>query len=186
MASVTTVIVTVVLAFAGYLATYVNGLRLAQRQARLARVSQQLSEFYGPLFALTETNSRTFEAFQRAFARPDGSDPFSPGVTATEEELAQWRAWATAVFVPNTRAMRDVVVRKADLLVEEEVPQVLLRLCAHVAGYEITLGRWAEGDHEESWGLGPYPGRELEDYAREAFVRLKAEQSRLLGRRVSR
>ncbi|MFK0045124.1 hypothetical protein ACIQU4_13595 [Streptomyces sp. NPDC090741] len=47
---------TVGLAFLGYLATYANGLRLAQRQARLARVNQQLSEFYGPLFALMETN----------------------------------------------------------------------------------------------------------------------------------
>jgi hypothetical protein len=44
-----TVIVTVAPAFAGCLATYLNGLRLAQRQARLARVSLRLRQFYGPL-----------------------------------------------------------------------------------------------------------------------------------------
>ncbi|MGW3321841.1 hypothetical protein [Streptomyces virginiae] len=43
----------------GYMmATYVDGLRLAQRQARLARVNRQLSDFYGPLFALMAANSR--------------------------------------------------------------------------------------------------------------------------------
>ncbi|WP_314250068.1 hypothetical protein [Streptomyces sp. DSM 40907] len=36
-----TVIMTVSLAFVGYMATYVNGLRLAQRQARLTRVNQR-------------------------------------------------------------------------------------------------------------------------------------------------
>ncbi|MFD9462714.1 hypothetical protein [Streptomyces sp. NPDC060027] len=39
-----TVILTVGLAFIGSLATYLNGLRLTQRQARLARVNLQLSE----------------------------------------------------------------------------------------------------------------------------------------------
>lgn len=37
---------TVGLAFVGYMATYLNGLRLGQRQARLVRINQQLSEFY--------------------------------------------------------------------------------------------------------------------------------------------
>ncbi|WP_326651582.1 MULTISPECIES: hypothetical protein [unclassified Streptomyces] len=38
-----TVILTVGLAFIGYLATCLNGLRLAQRQARLTRVSSYRS-----------------------------------------------------------------------------------------------------------------------------------------------
>ncbi len=71
-----TVIVTVGLAFIGYLVTYLNGLRLAQRQARLTRVNQQLSDFYGRLFALMEANSRTYDTFSRKYARADGRDPF--------------------------------------------------------------------------------------------------------------
>ncbi|MCJ1681515.1 hypothetical protein MTF65_30000 [Streptomyces sp. APSN-46.1] len=178
-----TVIVTVVLAFLGYLTTYLNGLRLAQRQARLARVNQQLSDFYGPLFALMESNSRTYDTFSATYARPDGRDPFQHEIPPSEEELAQWRTWATTVFIPTIRAMRDVVVGKADLLIEEEMPQVLLQLCAHVSGYEITAARWAAGDYEEHLSLIPFPGRELREYTRDRFARLKAEQSRLLGRR---
>ncbi|MFE3629932.1 hypothetical protein [Streptomyces goshikiensis] len=176
-----TVIVTVGLAFIGYLATYLNGLRLAQRQAGLTRVNQQLSEFYGPLFALMEANSRTYDTFAEKYARPDGRDPFNHDTPPTEQELEQWRTWATTVFIPNIRAMRDVVVTKADLLIEEEMPQALLQLCAHVSGYEITAARWARGNYEEHLSLISFPGRELREYIRDRFARLKSEQARLLG-----
>lgn len=178
-----TAILTVGLAFIGYLATYLNGLRLAQRQARLTRVNLQLSEFYGRLFALMEANSRAYDAFSAKYARPDGRDPFDHDDPPTEQELAQWRTWATTVFIPNIQEMRDVVVTKADLLIEEEMPPALLQLCAHVAGYEITAARWAQGDLQEHLSLIPFPGRELRDYTRDRFTRLKGEQAALLGRR---
>ncbi|MFF4453525.1 hypothetical protein [Streptomyces goshikiensis] len=177
-----TAIVTVALALVGYLATYLNGLRLAQRHARLTRVNLQLSEFYGPLFALMEANSRTYDTFSAKYARPDGRDPFRHDDPPTEQELAQWRTWATTVFIPNIRAMRDVVVTKADLLIEEEMPPALLQLCAHVSGYEITAARWAQGEYSEHLSSMPFPGRELREYTRDRFTRLKSEQSALLGR----
>ncbi|GAA5096906.1 hypothetical protein [Nocardia iowensis] len=175
------VITTVSLAFVGYLATYFNGLRLAQRQARLARINLQLSDFYGPLFALIEANSRVYDTFSARFARPDGRDPFRHDVPPTEDELAEWRTWALAVFIPNIQAMRDVVVTKADLLIEQEMPQVLLDLCAHVSGYEITAAGWAQGKYEEHLSLIPFPGGLLREYTRERFMSLKGEQVRLLG-----
>ncbi|WP_067541512.1 hypothetical protein [Nocardia crassostreae] len=149
-----TVSVTIGLAFLGYLATYLNGLRLAQRQARITRINLQLSDFYGPLFALMESNTRTYEA--------------------------------TAVFIPNIRAMREVIVTKADLLVETEVPPVLLELCAHVSGYEVTAARWSAGHYDEHLSLIKFPGEELSRYTRERFALLKGEQTRLLGRGKSR
>ncbi|MFE6777237.1 hypothetical protein [Streptomyces sp. NPDC057702] len=177
-----TAIVTVVVAFIGYLATYLNGLRLTQRQARLTRVNEQLSNFYGPLFALMEANGRVYDTFAERFARADGRDPFNHDVPPTAQELAQWRTWASTVFVPNIQAMRDVVVSQADLLIEEEMPEALLQLCAHVSGYEITVARWAQGDYTEHLSLIPFPGRELRRYVRDRFARLKSEQARLLGR----
>ncbi|MGW7465338.1 hypothetical protein ACWGJT_11630 [Streptomyces xantholiticus] len=176
-----TLIVTVGLALVGYLATYLNGVRLAQRQARLARVNLQLSDFYGPLFALMEANSRTYDSFSERYARPDGRDPFDHDIPPTEHELAEWRTWATTVFIPNIQAMRDVVVTKADLLIEQEMPAALLQLCAHVSGYEITAARWAQGRYEEHLSVVSFPGRELRDYTRERFTRLKKEQAVLLG-----
>ncbi|MFJ3235959.1 hypothetical protein [Streptomyces sp. NPDC086787] len=176
-----TVIVTVGLAFIGYLTTYLNGLRLAQRQARLTRVNQQLSNFYGPLFALMEVNSRTYDTWSAKYARPDGRDPFRHDIPPTEQELEEWRTWATTVFIPNIQAMRDVVVTKADLLMEEEMPQALLQLCAHVSGYEITAARWARGNYEEHLSVIAFPGRALREYIRDRFTQLKREQARLLG-----
>ncbi|MFB8007020.1 hypothetical protein [Nocardia sp. NPDC056000] len=177
-----TVGMTVGLAFVGYMATYLNGLRLGQRQARLVRINQQLSEFYGPLLALMEANQRTFDAFHADFALADGRCPICDVPVPAERDLAEWQCWATTVFIPNIRAMRDVVVTKADLLIESEMPAVLLELCAHVSGYEVTLARWSEGNRGQHVSIIKFPAPELHDYTRDRFARLKLEQSRLLGR----
>jgi hypothetical protein len=178
-------VVTIALAFVGYLATYFNSVRLSQRQERLLRVNRQLSDFYGPLFALTEANNRIFNAFMEGNAtRPDGRSPFAAGgEPPTDEELAEWRLWVSTVFLPNIRAMRDIVVTKADLLAEPQVPTVLLELSAHVSGYEIMEAKWARGDNTQHLSSVPFPAEELALYARQAFTQLKEEQSSLLGRR---
>jgi hypothetical protein len=177
------VIVTIGLAFVGYVVTYLNGLRLSQRQERLARVNRQLGDFYGPLFALTEANSRTFSAFVERHARPGGKSPFAHESPPTLEELAEWRLWVTAVFLPNIQAMRDLVIKHADLLREPEMPPLLLQLCAHVSGYEITTARWAQGHHDQHLSVVSFPSEELAVYARQGFSALKKEQARLLGQR---
>ncbi|MYQ76953.1 MULTISPECIES: hypothetical protein [unclassified Streptomyces] len=181
-----TLAVTVGLAFAGYALTYLNGLRLSQRQERLARVNRQLGDFYGPLFALTEANSRIFAAFVERNARPDGRSPFDHETPPTEEELAEWRLWVTTVFLPNIRAMRDLVLTHADLLSEPVMPPLLLQLCAHVSGYEITAARWSRGNHEQHLSVVSFPSREIAAYARKGFTELKREQARLLGQRHAR
>ncbi|SCD46338.1 hypothetical protein GA0115239_102134 [Streptomyces sp. BpilaLS-43] len=181
-----TVVVTVTLAFVGYIATYLNGLRLAQRQERLARLNRQLSDFYGPLFALTEANSRIFGAFTQRNARPDGRSPFVHEIPPPEHELAEWRLWVDTVFLPNIQAMRDLVIGHADLLSESEMPPILLQLCAHVSGYEITSARWEQGNYDQHLSVVPFPSEEMAAYARRSFASLKQEQSRLLGGRRSR
>ncbi|MGW3174022.1 hypothetical protein [Streptomyces sp. NPDC001153] len=178
-------VVTIALAFVGYLATYLNNLRLSQRQERLSRVNRQLSEFYGPMLALTETGTQIFNAFmERAATRPDGRSPFAAGgEPPTSEELTEWRLWVSTVFLPSIQAMRDIVVTKADLLAERQVPPVLLELSAHVSGYEITAAKWANGDYTQHLSVTPFPGEELTRYVRTSFTRLKEEQASLLGHR---
>ncbi|WP_458686247.1 hypothetical protein [Nocardia tengchongensis] len=180
-----TVGMTVGLAFVGYMATYLNGLRLGQRQARLVRINEQLSELYGPLLALMEANQRTFDAFHADFALEDGRCPICDVLVPSERDLAEWRFWATTVFIPNIKAMRDVIVSKADLLIETEMPAVLLELCAHVSGYEVTLARWTEGDLGDYVSIIKFPAQELHEYTRDRFARLKVEQARLLGKEAS-
>lgn len=179
------VAVTIVLALAGYIVTYLNTLRLAQRQERLARVNHQLGDFYGPLFAITEANSRTFAAFRERHARAGNQSPFSDATPPTEEELSEWRLWMRTVFLPNIQGMRDLVINHADLLREPEMPQLLLQLCAHVSGYEITVARWEKGNYDHHLSVTPYPD-EIRTYAGESFNKLKAEQEHLLGRQRRR
>ncbi|MFF1379470.1 hypothetical protein [Streptomyces sp. NPDC058308] len=177
------VVVTIGLAFVGYVVTYLNGLRLSQRQERLARVNRQLGDFYGPLFALSEANSHTFSAFVERHARPGGKSPFAHESPPTPEELTEWRLWVTTVFLPNIQAMRDLVINHADLLSEPEMPPLLLQLCAHVSGYEITTARWAQGHRDQHLSVVSFPSEELAAYARQGFSALKKEQARLLGQR---
>src|SRR5687768_15296247 len=111
-----TTIVTIALAAAGYLFTYLNNLRLAQRQEQLARVNRQLSELYGPLFARIEAGERIFDQYKERHGRPGGvwflADQAAP---PTEEELKEWRFWVLAFFVPNNRQLYEAIITKADL-----------------------------------------------------------------------
>lgn len=181
--------VTVVLAFAGYLVTYWSGRRLSQRQERLNRVNRQLSEFYGPLLALTETDSRLYHAFAQRHPRSDGRSPLQHGPEEsplTEEERAEWRLWITTVFLPSQRAMRELLLTKADLLSEAEMPRLLLEVYAHASWQEIAVARWERGDLTVESFPTPFPAGAIRRYARSEFDRLKREQAALLGRRRRR
>ena len=59
-------------AVAGYLITYRNNLRLNERKDRLDRVTRQLSDFYGPLFATVSASQAAWEVFRNQY-RPGGA-----------------------------------------------------------------------------------------------------------------
>jgi hypothetical protein len=175
-----TLLVTVLLAFAGYLATYFNGHRLARRKDRLDRVSRQLSDFYGPLLALSRAGARSWDEFMESY-RPDANYFWDEDDPPTEEQAELYRIWMRSVFMPLNVRMFDVVTNKADLLDESEVPECLLQLCAHVASYQAILKRWENEDFSEHAAVINFPRLEIEEYAETTFTRLKAEQNRLLG-----
>ena len=50
-------ILTVVLAFAGYLVTFLSARMLAQRRDKLKLVNKRLNEFYGPLYVASEAGN---------------------------------------------------------------------------------------------------------------------------------
>jgi hypothetical protein len=107
--------VTLAVALTGFLATYFNGLRLAQRKDRLDRVNRQLSELYGPLLALVSASHHSWEAFRRHYRTTTWSywDPKDP---PNQEEEQAWRQWMRHVFMPLNERMMELVVTKADLL----------------------------------------------------------------------
>lgn len=63
------------------------------------------------------------------------------------------------------------------------MPPILLQLCAHASGYEITAARWEQGSYDEHLSVVPFPSEEIAAYARHGFAALKQQQGRLLGRR---
>jgi hypothetical protein len=82
--------------------------------------------------------------------------------------------------MPGNRRLREVIVSKADLLIDNDLPACLTAFCAHVSGWEVALRRWEDGDHSITGSAIPFPA-ELDEYARTSFLTLKQEQMRLLG-----
>jgi hypothetical protein len=178
-------LVGVVAAVLGYFVTYGTNLRLAQRNDRLERINQQLSDFYGPLLALTRSSGQSWQAFRQRY-RPPGSESFwKNDPPPTLEDAAAWRLWMTTVFVPMHQRMMELVLNRAHLIEEPEMPPCLLDLCAHVNGYQAILKEWETGEisieRVDNISVVNFPGQELAEYAAAAFGRLKAEQTELLG-----
>ena len=178
-------LVGVVAAVIGYFVKYRIDLRLAQRNDRLERINRQLSEFYGPLLALTRSSGQSWQAFRQRY-RPPGSESFwKSDPPPTREDAIAWRLWMTTVFMPVHQRMMELVLERADLIEEPEMPPALLDLCAHVSGYQAILKEWETGEisvaREDNISVVNFPGQELAEYAAAAFGRLKAEQARHLG-----
>lgn len=168
----------------GYVYKYQTDLKLLQRNDRLERVNRQLSDFYGPLLALTRSSERSWEAFRQRY-RPGSRSYWHPEPPASEDDVTAWRLWMATVFMPMHQQMMDIVLTHADLIDESEMPLCLLDLCAHVSGYQAVLKQWESGDismiREDNISVVNFPSHALTTYAAEAFDRLKAEQARLLG-----
>jgi hypothetical protein len=74
----------------------------------------------------------------------------------------------------------EVIINKAHLLIEDEMPSCLLEFCAHKAGYDVLIERWKEGDYAEHLSVVRHPGDNLLDYLQRSFIELKREQAREL------
>jgi hypothetical protein len=168
----------------GYFIKYRMDLELEQRNGRLERINRQLSEFYGPLLALTRSSDESWKAFRNRY-RPGGGSFWKSDPPLTREDAIAWRQWMTTVFMPLHQRMMDLVLQHAALIEEPEMPSCLLVMCVHVAGYQAILKEWETGEisvaREDNISIVNFPGQELTDYAATAFSRLKAEQASLLG-----
>src|SRR5262249_37870131 len=151
------------LAFVGYVVTYRNSVRLAQRKDRLDRIDRQLRELYGPLFALITASGEAWTGF-RAIYRSRARSYWRSAPKPTEQEAAAWRLWMTEVFMPLNTRMAQLVTEHADLVEEPEMPPSLLKLCAHVEGYRAVLAAWKDGDFSRHASVVDFPGSDLLAY----------------------
>ena len=174
-----TLAVTILVALAGYAVTYRNTLRLTKRKERLERVDRQLREFYGPLYALTESADKSWRAFRLQVGRPTGSF-WNATPPPNDHERAAWRLWMTHVLMPLNTRIESVIVDKADLLEGNEMPACLLDLLAHIAAYKAVLKSWETGDYSRHLSVIDYPD-EVSRYAKREYLRLKSFQQSLIG-----
>jgi hypothetical protein len=164
----------------GALLSFVYSRQLQRRQARLERLNAQLRDFYGPLYAIFQANHIAHLRFVDTL-RPGSSTLFAPDVAPlNEEELGLWRLWADSAHRHRSTPAYEVIINKAHLLIEDEMPECLLRFCAHKAGYDVLIQRWKQGDYREHPLGVRHPGDELHDYLQQSFTRLKREQAREL------
>jgi len=168
----TTVILTVVLAFVGYLTTFLSARMLARRKDKLDLVNRRLNEFYGPLYVASQAGNIAYHSLLQKQGKTQ-SFPILDG------EMKEWMLWMTTIFMPLNDVREKVIIEKAHLIVEEQMPRCLLDFVTHVVGYKAVLGKWAEGDYAERRSTIGWPP-EFDAYVERSYQALKAEQTRLL------
>lgn len=172
------VAVTVGLAFLGYVATYLNSIRLERRRARLARVNDQLQYLYGPLFSLSQASFQAWKTF-RSRCRP-GAAFFDPKSPPSDRELAEWRMWMTHVFMPINLKMEQAITDNAHLVEEDRIPHEFLDFIAHIEVYKIVARKWGDGSFDEHLSYSAYP-KTLDAHVERMFGELKKRQARLIN-----
>ncbi len=165
-------ILTVVLAFAGYLVTFMSARMLARRRDKLDLVNKRLNEFYGPLYVA----SRAGHIAYRSLLAKQGKTQCHP---IRDEDLKEWVLWMTTIFMPLNDVREKIIIEKAYLVVEEQMPKCLLEFVTHVVGYKAVLAKWEEGNYGERRSTIGWPP-EFDGYVERSYKALKAEQTSLM------
>jgi hypothetical protein len=171
---IATLAATIALTFLGYMATYFNARILARKKDQLELVNKRLHEFYGPLYVSCKVGRMAFDTLGKKLSK----DVFRVA-EASEAELDVWFVWMSTVFMPLNDLREKLIIEKAHLIIEEEMPPCLLDFVTHVVGYKAVLVNWSKGDHSEKTSLIAFP-KALDEYAVASYAMLKNQQARLL------
>ncbi len=163
---------TILLAFVGYLATAWSARMLARRKDKLEQVNRRLNEFYGPLYVASQAGNIAY----RSLLKKQGKTQSFP---ILDSEMKEWMLWMTTIFMPLNDVREKIIIEKAYLIVEEQMPHCLLDFVTHVVGYKAVLAKWAEGDYSERRSTIGWPP-EFDIYVERSYANLKAQQTRLL------
>jgi hypothetical protein len=164
---------TIILAFIGYLATFLSARMLERRRDKLKLVNKRLNQFYGPLYVASKAGDIAY----RSLLQKQGKTQSFP---ITDEEMKEWMLWMTTIFMPLNDVREKIIIEKAYLIIEEHMPQCLLDFVTHVVGYKAVLHKWEEGDYSERRSTIGWPP-EFDVYVKQSYKALKAEQTRLVN-----
>ena len=121
-------VLTVVLAFAGYLVAFMSSRMLARRTDMLNLVDKRLNEFYGPLYVASQAGNIAY----RSLLKKQGKTQSYP---ILDEEMKEWVLWMTTIFMPLNDVREKIIIEKAYLIVQGGAGQVgrrrLLRAPLH-------------------------------------------------------
>lgn len=165
-------VLTISIAFAGYLITILGARMLARHRDKLKLVNKRLNEFYGPLYVASEAGNIAY----RSLLKRQGKSVSEP---ILDSELKEWILWMNTIFMPLNDIREKIIIEKAYLIIEEQMPQCLLDFVTHVVGYKAVMSKWAEGDFSERRSTIGWPP-EFDIYVKRSYAALKAEQGRLL------
>jgi hypothetical protein len=175
-----TLIITIILAFIGYIATYINNALMEKRKQNLELINKRINNFYGPLYVAVEVGRASIKAFFASINKKIDIDndlpmqePFS------DKEEAEYRIWLENVFMPLNEWCEIVMRENAYLIIEEGMPPCILEYFSHVYTYKAIIGKWKKNDFTEIYSAIPYP-KELYKYATESYNDLKKEQLNLI------
>jgi hypothetical protein len=163
---------TILVALVSYLATYVSSTILARRKDKLELVNRRLNEFYGPLYVASQAGNIAY----RSLLKKQGKTQSFP---ILDSEMKEWMLWMTTIFMPLNDEREKIIIKKAYLIVEEQMPQCLLDFVTHVVGYKAVVAKWAEGDYSERRSTIGWPP-EFDVYVERSYAALKAQQTLLL------
>lgn len=170
-------VVTIALAFVGIMAAYVNALILARRKDRLDLVNKRLNEFYGPLFVATRAGNTAYHSLLKKLGKTEHVFEGDGGPSQTE--LSEWYLWMKTVFTPLNDLREKIIIERAHLIIEEQMPDCLLQFVTHVVGYKAILAKWEKGDFAEKYSIIDFPTA-LDEYVAKSYAALKDQQTRLL------
>jgi hypothetical protein len=158
---------------------YRNDLAIARRKDQLERTNQQLRRLYGPLYAIERAEGEAWAAFRSLYRSNKSFWKSDPPPSAAEQ--AAWRLWMVEVFHPMNLRMERVIIENADLLEDDQIPECLLALCAHVAAYKAVLKQWEQGDYSRNLSVIDFPRQALREYVTSRYNDLKFRQGKLLS-----
>jgi hypothetical protein len=165
-------ILTIILAFVGYLVTFMITRMLARRRDKLEMVTRRLNEFYGPLYVASQAGNIAY----RSLLKKQGKTQSFP---ILDSEMKEWMLWMTTIFMPLNDIREKIIIEKAYLVVEEQMPHCLLDFVTHVVGYKAVLAKWSEGDYSERRSTIGWPP-EFDIYVERSYAALKAKQTSLM------
>jgi hypothetical protein len=171
-------ILTVIVAFTGYAITFMSAHMLARRRDKLKLVNRRLNEFYGPLYVASQAGNAAYRSLLKRQGKVV-SDPIR------DEDLKEWILWMRTIFYPLNEIREKIIIDKAHLIVEEQMPQCLLDFVTHVVGYKAVLRKWADGDFTERRSTIGWPP-EFDSYVKKSYAALKAEQMHLMHGTLTR